>query len=144
MCVRITAIVVALIGIVLAGMVEPARGANQAGADTSGDVPRLTTAVMCEAIRNYAPVHPAVVFSISARKVSCFTAFDAVAKETFIYHKWYHADQLSTTKRLYLKTPRWATYSSIQLREADKGPWRVEVTDRNQQVLETLRFSVTD
>jgi hypothetical protein len=51
---------------------------------------------------------------------------------------------LSTKKKLFLKPPSWSTYSSIQLREADKGPWRVEVTDDKGKLFATLRFSVTD
>jgi hypothetical protein len=106
--------------------------------------PTLTHAVMCEAISDYVPIHPAVVFSIDIGKVSCFTAFDSVLERTYIYHKWYHYDKLSTKKKLFLKAPRWSTYSSIQLREADRGPWRVEITNQNGTVMAILRFSVTD
>lgn len=101
-------------------------------------------AVMCEAVRDLAPVNRAVVFSISIGRVSCFTRFDRVPRQTFIYHRWYHRDELSTKKKLFLKPPSWSTYSSIQLREADKGPWRVEVTDETGTLFATLRFSVTD
>jgi hypothetical protein len=51
---------------------------------------------------------------------------------------------LVTSKRLTLKPPRWATFSSIQMREGDKGPWRVEIWDEQNQLIKTLRFSVTD
>jgi hypothetical protein len=47
-------------------------------------------------------------------------------------------------KRLILKPPRWASVSSIKLREADKGPWRVEIRDAEGRLLATLRFSITD
>jgi hypothetical protein len=104
----------------------------------------LENAIMCEAVRDLAPVNRAVVFSISIGRVSCFTRFDRVPGQTFIYHRWYHQDELSTKKKLFLKPPSWSTYSSIQLREADKGPWRVEVTDEKGTLFATLRFSVTD
>ena len=105
---------------------------------------KLIRATMCERIENYLPVNFAVVFSVTVGKISCFTSFDPVPKETQIEHKWYYKDTLSTQKRLFLKTPRWSTYSSIQLREADKGPWRVEIVDKNNRILGILRFSVTD
>jgi len=38
----------------------------------------------------------------------------------------------------------WSTYSQIQLRETDKGPWRVEISDQNGKVFDVLRFSITD
>jgi hypothetical protein len=104
----------------------------------------LDRAVMCEEIKDFAPHNPAVVFSIKIGKVCCFTSFDPVPKTTFIYHKWFHKDSLSTDKRLTLQPPRWATYSTIQLRETDKGPWRVEISDQNGKLLYILRFSITD
>jgi hypothetical protein len=53
-------------------------------------------------------------------------------------------DELSAKIKLTLNPPRWATRSSIQLRETDKGPWRVEIVDAEDKVLYTLRFSITD
>lgn len=105
---------------------------------------RLTRAVMCEQISGYEPKFVAVAFSINAGKISCYTAFEGVADTTYVSHKWYRHDELVSAKRLTLKPPRWATYSSIQLREADKGPWRVEIWDADNQLIKTLRFSVTD
>jgi hypothetical protein len=104
----------------------------------------LDHAVMCEEIKDFAPYNPAVVFSIKIGKVCCFTSFDSVPEKTFIYHKWFHKDNPSTDKRLTLQPPSWATYSTIQLRETDKGPWRVEISDQNGNLLYILRFSITD
>ena len=110
----------------------------------SAEAPVLDDAVMCEEIKDFTPKNRGVVFSIKIGKVSCFTSFDPVPKETFIYHKWFHKDEPSTKKRLTLQPPRWGTYSSIQLRETDKGPWRVEVTDQEEHILQTVRFTITD
>ncbi len=104
----------------------------------------LEQAAMCEEIKEYTPYNSAVVFSIKIGKVSCFTSFDPVPEKTFIYHKWYHRDKPSTKKKLTLNPPRWSTYSSILLRETDKGPWRVEISDQKGNLLRILRFSVTD
>ncbi|MBR9984389.1 MAG: DUF2914 domain-containing protein [Desulfosarcina sp.] len=104
----------------------------------------LVRAVMCEAIQEYAPAHPAVVFSIDLGRLSCFTEFDPVPEKTFIHHKWYQNDSLVTEKRLTINPPRWSSFTSVQLRESDKGPWRVEVTDENDKLMRTLRFSITD
>ena len=100
--------------------------------------------VMCEEVKDLTPRNPSVVFSIKIGTVSCFTSFDRVPEKTFIYHKWFHRDDPSTKKRLTLHPPRWATYSSIQLRETDKGPWRVEISDQKGNLLRILRFSITD
>jgi len=112
--------------------------------DPAGQAFRLIRAVMCETIEGYEPRHMGVVFSVSAGRISFYTAFDGVTETTFIEHKWYRRDELITIKRLTLRPPSWATYSSIQLREADKGPWRVELWDAQDQLTQTLRFSVTE
>ena len=104
----------------------------------------LFRAVMCETIQDYAPAHPAVVFSIELGRVSCFTEFDPVPEKTYIHHKWYQNDSLITEKRLTLNPPRWSSFTSVQLRDADKGPWRVEITDEKDNLMRTLRFSITD
>lgn len=119
----------------------PASGDDQAG--SSGQA-KLVRAVMCERIADYIPMQVAVVFSIEVGQISCYTSFDAVAITTYAQHKWYRRDALVTSKRLTLKPPSWSTYSSIQLREADKGPWRVEVYNADNKLIETLRFSVTE
>jgi len=104
----------------------------------------LAKAVICESIQEYAPVNAAVVFSIERGRISCFTDFDPVPQKTYIHHKWYRRDSLVTVKRLTLNPPRWSSFTSVQLRDADKGPWRVEVTDADDTLLRTLRFSITD
>ena len=116
--------------------------------ETGGENPiaeaKLAQAVMCESIEGYAPRNIAVVFSIEVGKISCYTSFDEVPATTYTVHKWFRHDEAVTSKRLTLKPPRWATYSSIQLREADKGPWRVEIYNGDDKLIRVLRFSVTD
>lgn len=115
---------------------EPARGAD--GKAT------LVRASVSEDIRNGSPLNEGFVFPVRAGKVVCFTVFDSVPERTVIYHDWYRRDQLNTRIRLVLQPPRWASYSTIQLREIDKGPWRIEVTDHEGRILRILRFSITD
>ena len=104
----------------------------------------LARAEICEGIENKTPQNPGIVFPVYIGKVICFTTFDPVPEKTFIYHKWYFRDKPSTRHKLSLQPPRWSTFSRIQLREADKGPWRVEVTDGEDNILHVLRFSITD
>lgn len=104
----------------------------------------LVRAAMCEGIEEYVPQNQAIVFSMTIGKVSCFTSFDPVPEKMSVYHKWFFRDKLSTRIRLSLQPPRWSTFSSIQLREADKGPWRVEVIDQEGNILDILRFSIVD
>ncbi len=99
---------------------------------------------MCEDLRERVPLNPGLAFSVRSGKVLCFSAFDAVPRQTSIVHNWFFRDILSTKKTLSLRPPRWSVYSSILLREADRGPWRVEILDADGRLLRTLRFSITD
>jgi hypothetical protein len=106
--------------------------------------PNLSQATMCERVDNLSPLRPGMVFSVSNGQVCCYTSFDPVPQATQIYHRWFHRDELSTQTRLRVYPPKWATYSVIQLRDTDKGPWRVEITDQNGRVFNVLRFSIVD
>ena len=105
---------------------------------------KLVQSVMSEGIENSAPHNSAVIFPITLGKVFCYTAFDPVPESIYIFHSWYLKDRLITTRRLDLEPPRSSTFSSIHLRQADKGPWRVEIHDQWGNLLKTLRFSITD
>jgi hypothetical protein len=120
--------------------IYPQRNWNAANAAQ----PELFQALMCEEISANAPRNPTVVFSIAQKKAFCFSSFDPVHQKSVIYHHWFHRDVPSAKIRLILNPPRWATFSSIQLRRTDIGPWRVEITDEKGSVIEVLRFSVTD
>ena len=136
-------ILVALVMIAFWGGIGLAQ--NEDAPATNGSAgPLLSEAVMCEAIETYAPVNRAVVFPTGIGQVVCFTAFENIAAQTFIYHSWFRKDELITTKRLTLKPPKWGTHSKILLRQADIGPWRVEVHDQQGDIITTLRFSITE
>lgn len=105
---------------------------------------KMVQAVICESIDNFKPVNPGVVFSISSGEIFCFSEFDPVFEKTHVLHQWYKKDKLIFTMRLTLSPPKWASFSRIQIRDADKGPWRVEIHDADGTILKTLRFSMAD
>jgi len=119
---------------------------DKSGLSRASDADKLilTSAVMCEDVQDRQPLNEGVVFSIGTGKVFCYTVFSTVPEATYIMHNWYNRDNLSTKIKLQLQPPRWTTYSTIQLRESDKGPWRVEITDSDGRMLHVLRFSVTE
>jgi hypothetical protein len=104
----------------------------------------LAHAVMCESVQNLRPINQAVTFSVSGGHVYCLSTFKSVPKTAIIYHRWFRRNELSTQVKLKVYPPYWTTYSLIQLREEDKGPWHVEISSENGKVFEVLRFSITD
>jgi hypothetical protein len=105
---------------------------------------KLIQAFLCEDVREGTPYMRAVAFSVSRGAVCCYTLFDEIDKDNLVYHRWLSRDKPTARFKLSLKDPSWATFSSIQLRDADKGPWRVEIRDAGGQLLRALRFSVVD
>ena len=127
-------------GVLAAQAQPPPKGGTNSGAAKLA----LVQALVCEDVKEGIPSNPAIAFSISTGKIYCYTMFDQVTEDTVVYHHWFFRDKPSARIRLTVRHPRWSTFSSIQLREADKGPWRVEIIDAGGRLLKNLRFSVTD
>jgi len=104
----------------------------------------LVKALLCEGMKEFDPQNETILFSATLGQAACFTAFDPVPEKTEIHHNWFQRDRPDARFKLTLKPPRWATFSRISLGSSDVGPWRVEVTDANGNLLKTLRFSVTE
>lgn len=130
-----------LVAMVLVLAAENGRG----GAEETDEPPFvLSEAVMCEDVSNEKPVNPTIVFSVSRGRVFCYTGFDKITNKSTIYHNWIRKDEPIKRVKLFLSPPRWATFSSIHLREGDRGPWRVEITDQDENILHVLRFSIVE
>lgn len=109
-------------------------------------VPRahLIMATMCEGIRDNSPYNQAIIFSKTLNEVLCFTTFDSIPKTTYIYHKWFYKDVLNRAIKLTINPPRWSTYSRMHVRDGDEGPWHVEISDDQENIIRILRFSIVD
>lgn len=118
--------------------------ASPAAPSASPEGPTLVRAAMCESITKFMPDNEAVIFSIELGRIYSFTEFDPVPKKSVVFHRWYHRGNLVSVKKLTVNPPRWSIFSSMQLREADRGPWQVEVLNSDKKLLRTLRFSITD
>ena len=104
----------------------------------------IGAASVSEAVQNGIPFNEAVVFAAARQKLYCYTDFIAVPEKTFIYHNWYFRDKRRASIKLQLNQPRWATFSYVAFKKEDIGPWRIEVTDAQGTLLQTLRFSIVD
>ena len=100
--------------------------------------------MMCENVIDNHPFNETVLFSIANGKAICFTYLTQVSKKIILFHNWYKADKLSSRFPLPIEPLQGFTMSKIELRESDKGPWRVEITDEGGNLLKVLRFSITD
>ena len=138
---RIAAVlIVFLLPAITAG--QPSGSGQLAVPQSAGLV--LGESTVCENVQNGSPEQAAVAFSVSLKRVYCYTDFNTVPEKSFAYHNWYFRDNLKASVKLTVRPPRWSTYSSIQVRDSDKGPWRIEITTEEGNILKTLRFSVID
>lgn len=106
--------------------------------------PTLVKALMCEEIKDFEPQNETIIFSAAHGQAVCFTAFDPVPEKTEITHNWFKRDLPDAKFKLTLKPPKWSSFTKIRLRNSDTGPWKVEITDANGRIFQTLRFSVTE
>jgi hypothetical protein len=104
----------------------------------------LSSATVCEVKSGGKPKYDAVVFSSSVKKIYCYTLFNDVENEGFIYHAWFFRDKLISKVKLKVKPPIWATFSRIYIRESDIGPWRVDILDETGKIIDVIRFSVVE
>jgi hypothetical protein len=119
----------------MADTISPSRGAES---------PIVKKAVMCENVQNGLPVNQTIIFDGSRSSAYCWSEFDPVPAESVVYHKWYRKGELITSKKLAVHPPRWAVYTRLPLRQADVGPWHLDITDESGIVITTLRFSITE
>ena len=129
-----------------AGNAKAADGNEEGEASLPEKPARLTLvkAIMCEGIEDLAPIDEAIVFSVALGKVICFTTFDPVPEKTAVYHHWFKRDQPDKKVKLILKPPKWSSFSQVEIRNSDVGPWRVEIVDGDGKIFGILRFSVTE
>ena len=118
--------------------------AEQGPATGKTTSPVLKKSVMCESLQDGLPVNQTIVFDVSKGTAYCWSNFDPVAEEGVVYHKWYRKGELISTNKLAVHPPRWAVYSILRLRQADVGPWRLDITNENGDILKTHRFSITE
>lgn len=123
---------------------EETSSQSQEATPAEDNLPSMKIGLICEMVRNGSCERPTVVLSVERKQAFCYTLFENILVPRIIYHRWYHRGELTTQIRLKIQPPRWATYSSIQLREADKGPWQVEVVDETGRIYGILRFSITE
>ena len=108
--------------------------------------PALKAAVTCERIKDGQPLDQTVVFDTAKASAYCWCYFDPVSSDSVIYFEWYRNETLAQKEKRSLRARPggWATYSSLKIRQADIGPWHVNITDETGKILSILRFSVTE
>ena len=103
----------------------------------------VSTSAVCENVLNREAVSEASSFSASIGKLYCFSKIENIQSHTEVIHAWYFGDTQRARVTLNVNPPAWRTYSSKIIQPHEIGNWRGEIFDPSGNLLETVRFEVT-
>ena len=103
----------------------------------------IEKSAVCKNVVNREVVNEGWSFPASVGKLYCFSKVANIDSHTEVVHTWYFGDTKRARVTLNVNPPAWRTYSSKNIQTHEIGSWRVEIQDQSGNVLETVRFEVT-
>jgi len=103
---------------------------------------KVAEAAVATSVENLVPQGVSDRFPSSVGKLYAFTRITGATKDTIIWHLWFYGDKLMAEVRLPVKSVNWRTYSSKRIFPGWTGEWRVDITDEDGLLLETLYFTI--
>ena len=104
---------------------------------------QVENAAIGEDVVNHEVVSQGASFSTSVGKLYCFSKIANIDNHTNVVHAWYYGSEERARVSLNVSPPAWRTYSSKVIQAHEIGVWRVEILDQNGNLLDTVRFQVT-
>ena len=103
----------------------------------------IEDAAICTGVADREPVNAGTSFAVSTDRLYCFSKVANITEATEIVHVWYFGETERARVSLGVKPPVWRTYSSKIIQTHEIGPWRVEILDASGNLLQTVKFEVT-
>ena len=103
----------------------------------------IEKSAVCKNVVNREVVDEGWRFPASVGKLYCFSKVANIDSHTEVVHTWYFGDTERARVTLNVNPPAWRTYSSKNIQAHEIGSWRVEIQDQTGNILETVRFEVT-
>ena len=99
---------------------------------------------VCKKVKNNQPLYPGKRFPSDIGKVYCHSLLNNhTGKYKDIYHIWYMNDNLKAKVRIRVREGgEIPAVSQRQVAKSDKGTWRIEITDSDKKILDTVIFEV--
>lgn len=121
---------------------EPA--ASQATPRTAATAAvEVIKASICTGIEDRMPVNVGVGFAWKTPKVYVWSLLGAADPPAKVHHIYYHDNKMISDVVLKVGSANWRTWSLQTLgEERFRGPWRVDITSADGQVLRRLHFEV--
>jgi len=100
---------------------------------------------VCKKVKNNQPLYPGKRFPIDIGKVYCHSLLNNNSgKYNDIYHIWYMNGNLKAKVRIRVREGQ--EIPAVSHREVgkatDKGTWKIEITDSDKKILDTVIFEV--
>ena len=104
----------------------------------------IIQAMACKKVKNNQPLYPGRRFPTDIGRVYCHTLLDNNSeKHSDIYHIWYMNGNLKAKVRIRVRDGKEIpAFSHREIKNTDKGTWKVEITDRDKKILDTVIFEV--
>lgn len=102
----------------------------------------VTEAAIARSIADRMPSDTGSAFPASVGELYAWTKLTGAAGTT-VHHVWYHGDTKAADVSIDVGGSPWRAWSKKMITPADTGTWRVEVTDGQGNLLDTLHFSVS-
>lgn len=110
--------------------------------ETPSQTLHVQDAVIATSVENLSPQGSSESFPSDVGKLYAFTRIVGAEGEVMIRHRWFRGDQLMAEVRLQVQSANWRTYSRKSILPEWAGPWKVEVTDADGSIIETLEFTI--
>ena len=98
----------------------------------------------CKKVKNNQPLYPGRRFPTDVGRVHCHTLLNNNSgKNRDIYHIWYMNGNLKAKVRIRVRDGKEIpAFSHREIKSNDKGTWKVEITDSDKKILDTVIFEV--
>lgn len=98
--------------------------------------------VIAESVQDREPVNVTEKLSAGTENAFCFLEARSIAQDTEAVFVWYRNNEVVAKVMAPLgQGQRWRTYSSKKL-NGQAGDWRVEVQDKDGNIMDTVNFIV--
>ena len=99
---------------------------------------------VCKKVKNNQPLYTGKRFPTDIGRVYCHTLLNNNSgKHSDIYHIWYMNGEMKTKVRIRVRDgDEIPAVSHREVEESDKGTWKVEITDSDKKILDTIIFEL--
>ncbi len=120
----------------------PPAKVNQA--DNPYGIIEVINSMACKKVKNNQPLYPGKRFPTDIGRVYCHSLFNNNSgKHNDIYHIWYMNGNLKAKVRIRVRDgEEIPAFSHREITNSDKGTWKIEITDSDKKILDTVIFEV--